>query len=105
MIIIIGTYLHDLEYNNACFLNEAALWNANELVTAGTLSSVCSTTYLLGGYNILGNGVTLNQKNDYFTTTYSGLPPHTMIYFSITFWMIDSWDPNADFIQVRFSSR
>ena len=57
---------------------------------------VCAGTYLLGGYNIL-------PDNAYFTRVYTGLPPHNEFFYSITFWLIDSWNP-PDSFTIEFDS-
>jgi len=53
--------------------------------------TVCNSEYLLGGYDIL------KAANDYFYKTYTGLPTHSMIYFTMTVYAIDSWDAGDKF--------
>ena len=48
------------------------------------------------------------QDGQYFERTYTGLPDHSMIYFDINFYLIDSWDPDffvpIDHFEVYFDS-
>ena len=65
-------------------------------------SSLCGDTYLLGGFQVLGQP-NQGQLSDYYQRVYTNLPPHTMIRFTITVWAIDSWDPgNNDGFYLTF---
>lgn len=79
--------LWDLEYNDAQFISEVNAWSATQLITSGVKYSLCSGTYLMGGYNILGGA-----KNQYFERTYTGLPPHNQLNLTYMVYAIDSWD-------------
>jgi len=52
---IVDWELWDLESNDAKFIDEVSAWYASSLVTPNVKHSLCSTTYLMGGYDILGN--------------------------------------------------
>src|SRR5690349_14004378 len=70
---------------------EAASWSISGIFnTSLPKFSLCNDTYLLGGYNILMPGKS-------FSRTYRDLPPHDIIYYSMNFWLIDSWDYGDSF--------
>jgi len=79
--------LWDLESNNASFIDEVNAWSATALVKAGVKHSLCGSTYLMGGYNVLSG-----TKNQYFERTYTGLPPHNQLNLTYFVYPIDSWD-------------
>ena len=54
----------------------------------------CSSTWLLGGYGIIGTDGT-------FTRTYKALPAHNEIYFSVTFWILDL-NSNSNLFKIYF---
>ena len=41
-------------------------------------------------------GTSSTSYNDFFSKSYSGLPSHTMIAYTITYWTIDNWSVNQD---------
>lgn len=53
---------------------------------------------MLGGYNILSG-----TSGKYFKKTYNNIPSHNMLYYSLSFWEIDTWD-NNDYFQLQFDS-
>ena len=83
-----------MESNDAAsFAVEAAAWTASQKMSS-VLYYQCSTTYLLGGYGVLGVSTSPYQLGDYFQRVYTNLPLHNSIHFSLVFWAIDSWDLN-----------
>jgi len=52
--MILGWELWDLEYNDARFIQEVDAWSATLLLKPGVKYSLCSTTYIMGGYGVLG---------------------------------------------------
>ena len=54
----------------------------------------------MGGYGVIQG----SQMNAAFTQTYTGIPSHSMIYFTITIWAIDTWNGGTDYFQVKFDS-
>ena len=46
-----------------------------------------------------------SQYGQYFQTIYHGLPSHSMIYFQISFTLMNSFDINSDHFGVNFDSR
>jgi len=89
--------------NDSCFTVDTNKWSASSLRTGQNMWSTCSGTYLLGGYGVIGpdSGTFLGS---FFSRTYTNLASHTMLYFSVTMWAIDSWNFNADFFQIQFDS-
>jgi len=47
--------LWDLEYTDSAFIAETNAWTASSLVNPSIKYYVCGTSWLLGGYSILGN--------------------------------------------------
>ena len=86
--------------NDECFAYDASLWTTPALVGTADYST-CSGTYLLGGYNVYAGSQQLDKA---FTRTFDNLPSHTMIFFTISIWAIDSWNGNQDYFQVQFDS-
>jgi len=74
-----------LNATGTCFHNQANSWGASNL-RSNLRYTVCSNDFILGGHDIL------NGPTDYFFRDYSNLPPHSMIYYTMTAWAIDSWD-------------
>lgn len=60
------------------------------------MTSNCSSSPLLGGYNIL-------TPNNYFSRTYDNLPPHNIFYYQVRFFIIDDWQLFDD-ISLSFDS-
>jgi len=87
-----------LENSGDDFVSEASSWTASSL-RGSTVVSTCNGTSLVGGYKILG-GV----EDEYFQRIYTGLPAHNITYFTMTFWLIDSWDYPKDSFQISFDS-
>ena len=100
-LICIGFEIQDLYYNDACFSLDAANWSTPAIVSGQNTYSLCNDTYLMGGYDVLSGA---NQFNKSFTKSYLNLPTHSMIYFTISFWAIDSWNKDIDYFQVQFDS-
>ena len=83
------------------FASEASIWTVSLLQTTSTLKyTLCGSTYLLGGYNVLGTVAnsypggyfgSSGQYGQYFSRLYSALPTHSWVYFTMTFWTIDYW--------------
>ena len=59
---------------------------------------------MVGGAGILGTSLT--QQNYYFWKKYSDLPSHGFLYFTATFFAIDTWDAGIpggpDYWQINF---
>ena len=55
----------------------------------------------MGGYNVLRGG---DQLGKAFSKTYTNLPSHTMIYFTLSFWAIDSWNKNLDYFEIQLDN-
>jgi len=92
-----GYQIKDLVLTGSNFISEVASWN----IPPASISSpqryyICNGTYILGGF-----GVTL--AGAIFKKTYKNLKPHSMIYFSINFWLIDSWDA-GDTFSIKFDN-
>ena len=49
-------------------------------------------------------GSASGQMNSFFSKTFSGLPTHNMIFYTFTFWAIDSWDVTQDYFRIAFDS-
>jgi len=68
---------------------------------------LCNDTYLFGGYEW---SFTKSQKYKFFERQYLDLPPHTTIYFTLNFWVMDTWDhsvfniSNQDGLEIQFDS-
>ena len=57
---------------------------------------------MVQGPSVAGPG----QMNNTFSRLYKGLPSHTMIYYIISFWMIDAWDSSPqDTFVISFDSQ
>ena len=54
------------------------------------------------GYSITSGS---SQANTAYSNTYSNLPKHTMIYFTLSLWAIDAWQSSYDYFQVKFDTR
>ena len=93
-----------MEKNNSCFVSDTPSWSASNLRPSQKIWSTCGGTYLVGGYGILGNDTTAWQLGEYFSRTYTNLPPHTMLYFTYSWWAIDSWNGSPDSFQVAVDS-
>jgi hypothetical protein len=66
---------------------------AIEKVSWGSPStSTCNGTQIVGGALVFGTGVQTSK-------TYTSLPAHDIIFFSIDIWRMDSWDP-GDYVAV-----
>jgi len=52
---ILGSELWDLEYNDSQFITEVNSWTATSLVNSAIKYYNCAGTYVMGGYNVLGN--------------------------------------------------
>jgi len=84
---IVGNTIYDLEETSLSGLTTEAIdWIVTGGLNGATKISSCWEYYLLGGYNVLTN------PQGYFTRTYSGLPAHNTIYFSVRVFQIDSCD-------------
>jgi len=89
-----GYEIKDLNSTGACFISQIGTWSASNLRTTQKYT-VCGSEYLLGGYDIL------RSPNDYFYKQYTGLPTHSMIYYTMTIYAIDSWDA-PDYFTIDF---
>ena len=99
-LIFLGYEIIEVSKNDICFAYDSAQWTSSDL--AGSLDyTVCGSTYLMGGYNIYSG---LNQQSKSLTRSYTDLPSHAMIYYTITIWAIDSWNANIDYFKVQFDS-
>ena len=90
----------ELTKNDNCFVYDSLLWTSPD-ITNSVSYSTCGSTYLVGGYETFN---TINQLDTGFIRSYTGLPSHAMIYFTITIWAIDSWNANMDYFKVQFDS-
>jgi len=95
-----GYQIRDLERNDAGFELDGESWNATKIRSGQVLVNKCGNDYLVGGINVLGQDIAPFQSGDYFTRTYNNLPPHTMIYYSFTFYQVDTWN-TVDYFQVQ----
>jgi len=89
--------------NDACFTIDAVKWSASSLRTGQSIWSTCAGTYLLGGYGVIGPNSGPYQGS-FFYRTYTNLAPHSMLYFAVTMWAIDSWNSGVDYFQIQFDS-
>lgn len=80
-------------------------WSSS-IFLQGLEYTVCSGTYLLGGYGIIGQAG-IPATDIYLQRTYTQLSStHTMIYFSFTLWALDTWNGNSgDSFQLEFDLR
>jgi len=85
--------IRDLESTSSSFNTEASFWSIQGNFSAA-MTSQCSGTWIMGGYHITGNG-------GEFTRTYTGLPSHNTIYFSVYMWQIDTQE-SADLFRIYF---
>ena len=78
------------------FMIEAASWMIppSSIMSFQRYSICDGDVYILGGFGVTKAGAV-------FTRTYKNLEEHSMIFFSIHFWLIDSWDP-GDTFYVKF---
>jgi len=67
--------------------------------------SQCAGTDLIGGAHRLGNAT--SQMDHYFQRVYDGLPSHSMIRYTITFWALGRWRNLGadDYFQLSFNSQ
>lgn len=102
-----GYEIRDLNQNDASFIQDTSAWSAT-ILRSTHIYSQCNQTYLLGGYTVLGPTSPSSQvpmQGQYFERVYQNLPPHNAVYFSLTFWAIDSWDYPTDSFQLRFDNK
>jgi len=101
-----GYHVRDLEKNDTSFAYDTLLWTASALGSSNLPYTVCSGSFILGGPGALGL-VGYPSQGQYFERIYTELPlSHTMIYFSFTLWILDTWDGSLDdLFQVRFDER
>jgi len=97
---MIGYQIRDLARTDTGFQDEVLSWSASAIRPSQVLANQCAGTWLLGGYGVLGSDASPYQYGDYFSRTYNDLPTHSWIYYSFTFWQMDTWNP-ADYIQVQ----
>ena len=96
--LLLGYQAVELTYlETANFALEANVWTTNGLVSASDSLDYCASAAILGGYN------TINQ-NGYIQTTYSGLPPHNIVYFQIKVSLLDHF-VSPDTIQFDIGSK
>lgn len=83
----------------AAFTTEASKWTTvlPEASAIAPYTTNCAGTDLLGGYNILRNGV------GFHALAYQNLPAHNIVYFKMELFMIDSWEP-VDYINIVFDA-
>jgi len=97
-----GYYLSDLTGISLLdFHGQASSWTASNQRTSVLYPSTC-LVYMMGGPGILGT--TSTALNDYFQQKYTGLLAHNMIYYSLSFYALSSWDA-YDRFQLIFDSR
>jgi len=101
--LYLGFQIRDLEKNGTEFLIEAQSWFASALQSSPIITYTCNDTTLVGGYGILGTG-SGGTQNQYYKRIYTGLPAHNTIYYTISFWLLDSWDNGIDYFQWSFDS-
>ena len=100
VLIFLGYEIIEVNKNDACFAYDSLQWTSSDLA-ASLDYTVCGSTYLMGGYNIYSG---LTQQSKSLTRSYTNLPSHTMIYYTVTIWAIDSWNANIDYFKVQFDS-
>jgi len=94
--------------SETCAKTEVLTWTAST-VYSSPLWSLCGGYVITGGYNKLGTASTAN--GDYYYKSYSGLPAHNSIYFTITLWVIDSWSYDLtsgdydDYFNIQFDGQ
>ena len=99
-ICLIAMQFQDLIATDATgFATEANLWTANSLMNTGVYSSPCGSTYILGGYNILGS--TSSSYSNYFNRAYTSLPSHQSLQASLTLYLLDNW-VSTDYLNIMF---
>lgn len=87
--MILAYEVRDLQRSDACFSYDANKWQASSKPSTKPMFTLCGTVYLLGGYGILGDPV---QTDQYFSRTYYNLVSHSMVYFSLTMYALDTWN-------------
>ena len=89
---LLGNILKDLESNDlASFQIETSFWNGTNRKSGKPLFALCDQKYYIGGFN-------LTRALPAFSRNYTNLPPHNVIYYSVTFQIIDSWDVADQFL-------
>jgi len=93
---LLGYQIKDLVLTDQNFIIEAASWTIPpSSISSFQRYSICDgDVYIVGGYGVTKAGAV-------FTRTYKNLEEHSMIFFSIHFWLIDSWD-SGDTFYVKF---
>ena len=94
--------MYDLEYQGTDFQAEAASWSCSlSLVNSAVKTTQCGSNTLLGGYNIMAGN---SGGTGSWSKTYSGLPTHNTIYFTMKLYMIDYWGIGSDHFHLYFDS-
>ena len=101
----IGFEIRDLYTNDDTFITDSDQWSATALRN-GVIYSVCGGTYLMGGDDVLGEPDSdWGVQGQYFERVYNDLPDHNIIYYTISLWLLDSWDSiPPDYFQLEFDS-
>ncbi len=109
-----GTQRYDPTTNGMQFCNNAATWismgtstgsltswtlvaeenfpNTTATGWSTTTTSICVTGHrILGGYNVLGNGINVSK-------TFSSLPTHTKVMVRFNYYSLDSWDNESAWV-------
>jgi len=82
--------IQDLHLEGADFEGQSLEWTVSSLNNSSRVSS-CNGHSILGGYNI---GADLAK-------TYTSLPPHNIVYYSFSIYLIDKWDQLSDQLQIK----
>ena len=77
-------------------------WSLPPLNSGENGISTCVGTYLLSGFNVVSGA---KQLNNPYQRIYSNLPAHVMIYFTMSYWAVDSWNAGADYFQLALDSK
>jgi len=94
MTLTVNVYeIRDLEDTTSYFETESQTWQLfNSLQSYKSTSCDGTTTYLLGGYQVISPG-------GIFTRTYYSLPSHNTVSFSAIFWILDL-DKTANLFEI-----
>lgn len=96
---LIGYGLQDLETNDIYFISDTNLWTHSSLSPSNPDAyTFCSQRYILGGKGALANSL---ASGAYFTKTYTDLPDHAYIKFTIHLWIMQGW-PSTDKLLISF---
>ena len=92
--------MQDLNAQNTSFINSAKLWKVTNFNRDTIQTFKCENIFLLGGFSSLQPSQSTAQRV-YFERTYSMLPSHTSIHFSVSVWILDNWDEESTFLLIK----